>query len=298
MTGPELVATLEEFLAALRAGRQTGFERLHRMIGFLHGWIAAERDGSENLPGNPEEVQSLRAQRQRIFAEAVELAEIYGAYPGDQVSQISKKLAEALRGPDDTLIERNTSNQPRNTAFELTIAGLLRSAGVWATLDTSGHEPDVTVQVPRLISSRNLILQCKRPMTRAGVGELLKKARRQIERRTPANHYGAFALSLTRALLIERPLEPEKILPEFNRAEIEREAYAQVDQVRAENTAELERMRDSRIVIGGLYHLGLPIRLPEYGLSTCYFVVVESFRPGTEASAALRFVAEKLMRPD
>jgi hypothetical protein len=107
---------------------------------------------------------------------------------------LREKLSYVLSGPASVPDETNTSNHARNTLFELVIGARLWRRGLNPVLST---DVDIKCQV----MSKDVLIECKRPLGPAEVKPNIKDANRQLFRylkREPPGTRGIVAISLAR----------------------------------------------------------------------------------------------------
>lgn len=133
--------------------------------------------------------------------EANDLATIHEGLAGRSLSApLRRKLAEIVEGPHSYVEEnpKSGTNQPRNTAFELSVTAQLTRAGFAVQQD------DGLADVVAFLGSSKVILECKRPQSKTGVSTAIRKARDQLDTRYQnpydADATGFIALDVTKLL--------------------------------------------------------------------------------------------------
>jgi hypothetical protein len=130
------------------------------------------------------------------ITETAELADILPFLRWAPQEAVADKLVHVLGGPLLPIDEGLNSNQARNLLFELNLASKLWKAGFAPEL---GEHPDLIIEV----SSKRLLIQCKRPFSLKGAHRALGAAKGQLIRdlhKAPTGSRGIIALSLTRLL--------------------------------------------------------------------------------------------------
>jgi hypothetical protein len=128
------------------------------------------------------------------LAESAELATLLPFLKSQKREVIRPKLERALLGPVIPTDEDQNSSRGRNTLFELNLASRLWTAGLDPIL---GEWPDLTCEV----NDRQLLIECKRPVSMGGARKAIGKARDQIIRnlkKSRAGSRGVIAMSLAK----------------------------------------------------------------------------------------------------
>ena len=131
------------------------------------------------------------------LVEGFELATAYSSCEGLASPQLQERYRHIIKGHSDISNETETSNRPRNLAFELNLASYLVERGI----DVQFKEnPDLHCRVDEI----EVLIQCKRPFRASTLLNNLKEAGDQLTRDlnfVKDNHArGIAALSCSRIL--------------------------------------------------------------------------------------------------
>ena len=163
-------------------------------------------------------VENLRS-RESIFAynELINAIEIYELWKDevDKFPTLIEYIGDTLNsGPllADDENPKNSSNQSRNNAFTILLAGKLHNAGVSLKAieglqRTSSHNknspsrisqrpPDITIESEK----STFDIQCKRPHSQKSIKGNLKKAREQLRASEYHSNGGMFAIDISRLI--------------------------------------------------------------------------------------------------
>jgi hypothetical protein len=130
--------------------------------------------------------------------EANELVMIHQGLAGKGLdTYLSPRLEELVSGPESYANENATkTNRARNKGFELAIIARLAQAGLTVQQDEG------LADVVACLGETTYIVECKRPYSKAGVAEAIRKAGDQLETRYEHSRctdaVGFIALDLTR----------------------------------------------------------------------------------------------------
>jgi len=102
--------------------------------------------------------------------ESAEFSDIYLGMSNYDPRSLARKFKLILKGPDHPRSETETTSLARNTAFELNVAGRLRTRGFDVSLP---HNPDVVCTVGDV----RVFLQCKRPFSDRNIRRNITKGR-------------------------------------------------------------------------------------------------------------------------
>ncbi len=128
--------------------------------------------------------------------EAQELVRIYQVFHAYDDSSLFKKLGYFIKGPRSYVDENpsTSSNLARNTAFELSLAAEMASAGFKIVIT---EDYDIGFEV----DGKQIIIECKRPQVDHQVNGNIKGALRQLNSRyTDKKQRGLIALSIDRII--------------------------------------------------------------------------------------------------
>lgn len=204
---PQIERDLTALLHRLSScGIETGCGRIPELVEYLRDYNAIPADEQRDA------VLSLTLEEALVWfqrvCDASELAFLARSplTSSLEIERCRAKLEKIVGGTTSIYTETTSSNEARNTQFELVICALLRRAGLIAEPDLTGEDPDVRV----LLDDSRIELQCKRPFS--SPKNSLRAARRQLT--THGAVLGMYALDLTRVFL-RRQLENTGGLPVF-----------------------------------------------------------------------------------
>ena len=169
----DTLARLDEIDQWLRSRGHRAHDRIRKYRKNIREMLELQA-WDENL----ESIRDISEERRReIFWSYVESAEFVRAVGplreilGDDLPAVP--IQRALDGPADLYLETQRSSQGRNFMFELVMGGRLARAGFIPEYDRG---PDVQFKYHDL----RVGVQCKRPLSRQGIEESIKKAISQL----------------------------------------------------------------------------------------------------------------------
>jgi hypothetical protein len=191
----EILSDLEDFDAYLeKIGIARPHDRLRKMIANIREVEKYRIEGKllslNSHPRMAEFVWSL--------VEGLEFTNIFQGLRDYDPTILKLLLQKVLRGPIQPAHENNTSNEARNIAFELMLGAGLRRAQAEVTL---GTQADLIINH----AGSSIYIECKRPRSEDGIGQNLKRARRQLRQHFASNRYpksaaGLIAISISKAI--------------------------------------------------------------------------------------------------
>jgi hypothetical protein len=229
--------------------------RIHIHIANIRKLLDARADGTlRNLAEGIGQAQLMWS-----LVEALEFAEAYAALRDYDPGPLRQKLQDALCGPVEPFAETSSTNLGRNTMFELSLAGRLRSKGIAVHSLTN---PDILCE----IGQASLYIQCKRPFAEAGISRNISSARRQLTRDLIVS-----GSSLARGLVaisISRVLNPgDKLLVARTEGEVALSLADEAESLGQRHSHLWKRISDKRIV-GILFHVMTPAFIEEGSILT------------------------------
>lgn len=204
-------------------------------------------------------------------------------------SELRRKLSLFVKGPIFAQAEDITqgTNQPRDIAFELTMASYFNKAGFEIDFHT-------TADLRAVLDSRVFLLECKRPRGPTSVRASIKSAESQLFERyktvDSSNVYGIIALS------IDMLVNPKyQLLVADDEHAIDNRMVAESDSFAKEYDVNWKRIRDTR-TIGMLISIQTPaVSEKQNMITTCNFLAATNIVHSESTSGKLfRSVAEKL----
>jgi hypothetical protein len=175
--------------------KESRFVQYRQHIDSLVQILASRRPG-ESLPTDVHE--QLRTNHLRYVISLTESFELVLTLPYLKTVDpkiARQKLKKVLAGPFLPTDEDQNSNEARNLLFELNLASKLAATGLEPKI---GESADIEV----VVQEKQLLIECKRPLTQSGVIKCIKDARDQINSRLqkkPPGSRGVIALSMSKA---------------------------------------------------------------------------------------------------
>jgi hypothetical protein len=205
--------TYSEILDRLEAlGEYLTKLKVHRIPDQLCGAIANVRElekaycerRTENLIALDDPALADRRMQELVWSvvEGWQLAMIFEGIRDYDPKVIKKQLLKALKGPLHPVDETGSTNEARNTLFELLLGAQFRRAGASITI---GEEADLRIDY----GGARLYIECKRPLYAHNIPINIARARHQLQYRfksdrrsnDPANEVGGLvAISISKAL--------------------------------------------------------------------------------------------------
>ena len=229
--------------------------------------------------------------------ETNELVMIHQGLAGKHLeTYLLPRLEKLVSGPENYVNENATkTNQARNAGFELAVIARLAKAG----LAIQQHEGLADV-VARL-GDTTYVVECKRPYSKTGVGNLILRAGEQLETRYQqpgsADATGFIALDLTR--VFNPQFEVKNDVPLH---EMEVRMTEIVDALVAEYGKQFDRVRDKRTAGVLLRHSELAWIEPSQTMSWMHKYGVTPFTRRSPARVdtvwALKDALERLCRSE
>jgi hypothetical protein len=203
----ELISDLESIDSWLQEQGLSNPDRIRKYLRNIRRMIEVQKSG-----GLPDLQHTLPVEEAReilwSYVEADEFVRAISSLRAYHNSNIRVILQSALKGPADLFLEKATTKPARDHLFELIMGGRIAAAGYRPHFDRGS---DVSFD----FATMRVDVECKRPLTEAGLEGLIRKGIDQLEQRN--SEIGIVAVSLSRLIV---PGNPEAI-PTVPRGEIE-----------------------------------------------------------------------------
>jgi len=219
------------------------------------------------------------------LVESMELGNLQNNLPTVEPAILAAVLRRALKGPILPTEEDPTSNDARNTMFELALASFLSSAGFVIHLQA---ETDLAVQLGDL----RFGVECKRILSGKRLEERLSDASKQLTRFLDANDnaYGLIAVDVTKLKNLG-----QNVYEAETAAAMQTGLGDLLETMLRENASSLRKVDDSRI-IGLMFHIHTPAFIKRESLLTSakYYALWPLCPVGSPQSKALEVFAKKI----
>lgn len=275
-----ILAQLDEIDRWLRSRGFSQHDRIRVYRENIRAMMAAQLSGTLNMGSIPEK------KRREIVWSYVEAAEFVRALVPlraclkDDSSRMP--IERALHGPPDLYLENKNNSAGRNFLFELIIGGRFAKAGIAPSFDDG---PDVAVR----IDGMRVAVQCKRPLSLAGLESCVRKGISQL--RQESADVRVIAISVSRLL------NPGRV--ELSALPNAREAQAHLDQKCVDTGQKTKPYAQNKLERGGILFYGYSplICLSEKGSHQAVILRTEALFSMDESASAkerLRILTTKL----
>jgi hypothetical protein len=168
---------LREYLTRLKVQRVP--DRLLGAIANIHELEEAQREQrTETLIALDDPASADRRMQELVWSvvEGRQLAMIFEGIRDYDPKVIKRQLLKALKGPLHPIDESGSTNEGRNTLFELLLGAQFRRAGASITI---GEEADLRIDY----GGARLYIECKRPLYEHNIPINVARARHQLQYR-------------------------------------------------------------------------------------------------------------------
>lgn len=250
----KVLADLEQ---SLEFCRSLGLDRLARRGRFaehrkrIAELISLIQQGP--LPELPPHVVERLQEGEISFAtalvEALEFSEALQELRHLDPDRLRKKLEVILTGPPLPITENASStNAPRNTLFELYLASRLAAGGLPVEL---GEHPDLTCRIGEI----EVLIECKRPYSPAGVEGAIKEASHQLTRELESRQRASFGVI---AISVSKVLNPGDLLFTYTEETRAVEALSRtMQEITKQKSVDraLQEVAKQAKIVGALFHV-------------------------------------------
>lgn len=255
---------LTEYLTKLKVRRIP--ERLLGAIAIVRELEEAQREQrTETLVVLDDPAAAERRMQELVWSvvEGWQLATIFEGISDYDPKVVRKQLLKALKGPLNPTDETGSSNEGRNTLFELLLAAQFRRVGADIKI---GQDADLLIAY----GEARLYIECKRPLYADNIPSNVKKARRQLQYRFKTERRSGKhdELGGLVAISISKALNPGEKMYLVDNEEGLQSLGNDIMNIRRLYPDDHDRQSDFRL-IGMFYHLFTPARVRSTGRLTC-----------------------------